>query len=86
MAISSKLLSKIELFCVTYSYKDGTSYEIVMSLKEIQNAVQRYNNITKISKLILTKGAEVTLEDIKPAKYKGKPYTYEEKYGGRINE
>lgn len=86
MAISNQLLSKIELFCVTCSYKDGTSYDVVMSLKQIQNAVQRYNNIIKISKLILTKGNEIDIEDIKPVKYKGKSYTYEEKYGGKINE
>lgn len=81
MAISSKLLSKIELFCVTLSDHHGKPYDVVMSLKEIQNAVQRYNKIIKISKLILTKGNEINIEDIKPVKYKGKPYTYEEKYG-----
>lgn len=86
MAISNQLLCNMELFCVTYAYKDGTSYEVVMSLKQIQSAVQRYNNIIKISKLILTKGNEVDIKDIKPAKYKGKPYTYEEKYGGKTNE
>lgn len=86
MAISNQLLSKIELFCVTLSDHQGNPYDVVMSLKEIQSAVQRYNNIIKISKLILTKGNEVDIEDIKPAKYKGKPYTYEEKYGGKTNE
>ncbi len=86
MAICNQLLSRIELFCVTLPDHHGNPYDVVMSLKEIQNAVQKYNNIIKISRLILTKGAEVPLEDIKPSKYKGKPYTYEEKYGGKTNE
>lgn len=83
MAISNQLLSRIELFCVTLPDHRGNPYDVVMSLKEVQSAVQRYNNILKISRLNLTKGNEVDIEDIKPAKYKGKPYTYEEKYGGK---
>lgn len=83
MSISNQLLSSLKLFCVTLPDSQGNSYEIVMSLKEVQSAVQRYNTIIKISRLILTKGEEVNIEDIKPVKYKGKPYTYEEKYGDK---
>lgn len=86
MAISNQLLSKIELFCVTLPDHQGNPYDVVMSLKELQSSIQRYNNLIKISRLILTKGNEVDIEDIKPIKYKGKPYTYEEKYGGKTNE
>lgn len=85
MTISNQLLSSLKLFCVTLPDCQGNSYEIVMSLKELQSAVQRYNNIIKISRLILNKGEEVTIEDIKPLKYKGKPYTYKEKYGEKNN-
>lgn len=80
MAITSKN-PNMELFYVTRSYyiKDET-YEVIMSLKELQSEIQRCNNILKIEKCILTKGEEVNIEDVKPVKYKGKPYTYREKY------
>ena len=83
MAITGQMADKIELFYVTYPwYVEGekTSYEVIMSLKEIQSEIQRYNHILKIEKAIITKGEEVDFEYIKPKKYKGKPYTYAEKY------
>lgn len=86
MPISNQLLCNMELFCVTYTYKDGTSYEVVMSLRQLRSALQKSKSISNITPLILTKGKELNIEDIKPAKYKGKPYTYEEKYGGKTNE
>lgn len=85
MAITGQMADKIELFYVTYPWYVGekTSYEVIMSLKEIQSEIQRYNHILKIRKAILTKGEEVDFEYIKPKKYKGKPYTYQEKYGNK---
>jgi hypothetical protein len=79
MAITGQMADKIELFYVTYPW-EKTSYEVIRSLKEIQSEIQRYNHILKIEKAIITKGKEVDFEYIKPKKYKGKPYTYAEKY------
>lgn len=86
MAITGQMADKIELFYVTYPwYVEGekTSYEVIRSLKEIQSEIQGYNHILKIEKAIITKGEEVDIEYIKPEKYKGKPYTYKEKYGDK---
>ena len=88
MAITGKNPEKIELFYVTYPWTDyrtkkETTYTAIKSLKEIQSEIQRWNRILKIEKAIITKGEEVDFEYIKPEKYKGKPYTYEEKYGGK---
>lgn len=86
MAITGKCPQNMELFFVTYpwydySNKKETTYEAIMSLKEIQSEVQRLNRIIKIEKAIITKGDEVDFEYIKPKNKKGKPYTYKEKYG-----
>ena len=63
--------------------RQKTSYEVIRSLKEIQSEIQRYNHILKIEKAVLVKGEKVDFEYIKPQKYKGKPYTYNEKYGDK---
>lgn len=82
MAITGKTVENIELYYVTLPDIGGGTYEVIMSKKEIQSEIQRYNNILKIEKCILTKGEEISVEEIKPNKYKGKAYTYQEKYGG----
>lgn len=86
MAITGKSPDSIEWFYVTYPWYDyknekETTYQAIKSLKEIQSEIQRFNSIIKIEKAIITKGEEVNIEYIKPKKYKGKPYTYKEKYG-----
>jgi hypothetical protein len=78
MAITSKS-SSMELFYVTRPDFNGNTYECIMSLKELQSEIKRWNNILKIERCILAKGDEISVDDIKPAKYKGKPYTYKEK-------
>ncbi len=88
MAITGKNPDNIELFYVTYPWYDyakneDTTYQAIKSLKEIQSEIQGWNSIIKIEKAIITKGEEVDFEYIKPQKYKGKPYTYKEKYGDK---
>lgn len=86
MAITGKNPKTMELFFVTYPWYDytnktETTYQAIKSLKEIQAEIKRWNRIIKIEKAIITKGEVVDIEYIKPEKYKGKPYTYKEKYG-----
>lgn len=80
MAITGKN-TDMELFYVTRNGVSKDKYTILATKKEIQSEIQRWNTITKIEKAIITKGEEVDFEYIKPQKYKGKPYTYKEKYG-----
>lgn len=78
MAITGKTAENIELYYVTLPNIGEGTYEVIMSKKEIQSEIQRYNNILKIEKCILAKGEEISVEEIKPNKYKGKAYTYQE--------
>ena len=82
MAITGKN-TDMELFYVTRNGFSKDEYTILATKKEIQSEIQRWNTITKIEKAIITKGEEVDFEYIKPQKYKGKPYTYKEKYGDK---
>ena len=82
MAITGKN-TDMELFYVTRNGFSKDEYTILATKKEIQSEIQRWNTITKIEKAIITKGEEVDIEYIKPQKYKGKPYTYKEKYGDK---
>lgn len=82
MAIKTQLSDRLELFYVTESFH-GELWEVIMSKRELQSEIQRQNCIVRIHKAVITKGEEVDTEYIKPKNYKGKPYTYEEKYGGK---
>ena len=82
MAITGKN-TDMELFYVTRNGSTIGEYTILATKKEIQSEIQRWNTITKIEKAIITKGEKVDFEYIKPQKYKGKPYTYKEKYGNK---
>lgn len=84
MAITSGNPDNFQLFYVTHKWCDNSgTWTTLMSLKELQSAVKSWNNIIKIERAIIIKGDEVDIEEIKPKKYKGKPYTYKEKYGDK---
>ena len=82
MAIQTQLSDRLELFYVVKSFH-GKPWEVIMSKRELQSEIQRQNCIVGIHKAVITKGEEVDTEYIKPKNSKGKPYTYEEKYGGK---
>lgn len=50
MAITTQSINRIQLYQVTLHYDWCKDSKVVMSLKELQSEIQRWNNIIKIEK------------------------------------